>query len=256
MNRVPSPPAFLNKLLLWIGVLLTGAVLGGCATQIPVASTAPAGPDAPIALVMTEARQQAISAEQALQILKDGNARFVAGAMLARDLPAQVRASGRDGQFPLASIVSCIDSRADPALVFDQGIGDLFVARVAGNVVNPDVLGSLEYGSAVAGTKLIVILGHTHCGAIKGACDSVVLGNLTQLVARLQPAVAATSSRPGAERSSKNAQFVDAVAATNVELTVRELLDKSPVLQQLVQQGRLQVVGAMLDVETGVVKFD
>jgi len=190
-----------------------------------------------------------------LQILKDGNVRFVSGNIETRDLPMQTKATGRDGQYPLASVVSCIDSRADPALVFDQGIGDLFVARVAGNVVNPDILGSLEYASAVAGTKLIVILGHTHCGAVKGACDSAVLGNLTQLVDKIRPAVNATPDKRGGDRSSKNHHFVDAVAETNVHLTVKELLAKSAVLRQMVEKGQVKVVGAMLDVETGEVRF-
>ncbi|MEO7031541.1 MAG: carbonic anhydrase, partial [Herbaspirillum sp.] len=140
--------------------------------------------------------------------------------------------------------------------VFDQGIGDLFVARVAGNVINPDVLGSLEYGSAVAGTKLIVILGHTHCGAVKGACDGVALGNLTQLLEKLRPAVKATPNTNGTDRSSKNSDFVDAVAKTHVDLSVKELLAKSVVLRQLVEQGKVKVVGAMLDVETGKVTFE
>jgi len=220
--------------------------LGACAPLAPTPSGA----------VMTRASQQAMSPEQALQKLKDGNARFLAGAMQARDLRAQAAATGRNGQYPFASVVSCIDSRADPALVFDQGIGDLFIARVAGNVVNADILGSLEYASAMAGSKVIVILGHTHCGAIKGACDSAKMGNLTQLLERLQPAVAATASKPGADRSSHNGAFVDAVAETNVHLTVRQLLAQSPVLKQMVDKGQLKVVGAMLDVETGQVRFD
>ncbi len=234
--------------LMKFAALLLAAALAGCAHQ-PARQAVTATP------VMTKARQDAISADQALQILKDGNARFVSGNMEKRDLPAQTKATGRDGQYPLASVVSCIDSRADPALVFDQGIGDLFVARVAGNVVNPDILGSLEYASAVAGTKLIVILGHTHCGAVKGACDSAVLGNLTQLVDKLRPAVNATPNTHGSDRSSKNHHFVDAVAETNVHLTVKELLAKSAVLRQMAEKGQVKVVGAMLDVESGEVRF-
>ncbi|HTN65788.1 MAG TPA: carbonic anhydrase family protein [Burkholderiaceae bacterium] len=235
--------------LMKFAALLLAVALAGCAHQ-PAQQAVAATP------VMTKARQDAIGAEQALQILKDGNARFVAGNMEQRDLRVQTKATGRDGQYPLASVVSCIDSRADPALVFDQGIGDVFVARVAGNVVNPDILGSLEYASAVAGTKLIVILGHTHCGAVKGACDSAVLGNLTQLVDKIRPAVNATPDTHGSDRSSKNHHFVDAVAETNVHLTVKELLVKSPVLRQMVEKGQIKVVGAMLDVETGKVRFD
>ena len=235
--------------LMQFSALLLAAVLAGCAQQ-PVQQSVTATP------VMTKARQAAISADQALQMLKDGNSRFVSGNMEQRDLRVQTKATGRDGQYPLASVVSCIDSRADPALVFDQGIGDLFIARVAGNIVNPDILGSLEYASAVAGTKLVVILGHTHCGAVKGACDSAVLGNLTQLVDKIRPAVNATPDTHGSDRSSKNHHFVDAVAETNVHLTVKELLAKSPVLRQMAEKGQIRVVGAMLDVETGQVRFD
>jgi carbonic anhydrase len=244
MNRYKADRVVLKK---FAGLMLAVS-LAACAHQ-------PSQPPASAA-VMTKARQEAISADQALQMLKDGNTRFVAGAMATRDLRAQTRATGQDGQFPFASVVSCIDSRADPALVFDQGIGDLFVARVAGNVVNPDILGSLEYASAVVGTKLIVILGHTHCGAVKGACDSAVLGNLTQLVDKIRPAVNATASTQGSDRSSKNHHFVDAVAETNVHLTVQELMSKSPVLRQMAEKGQVKVVGAMLDVETGKVRFD
>lgn len=230
-------------------LLATGfaAILSACAPLAPQAQTT---------TVMTQASQQALNPEQALQKLKDGNGRFLVGAMQPRDLRAQAAATGRNGQYPFASIVSCIDSRADPALLFDQGIGDLFIARVAGNVVNPDILGSLEYASAVAGSKVIVILGHTHCGAVKGACDDVALGNLTQLLERLKPAVTATTSAPGADRSGKNGAFVDAVAETNVHLTVRQLLAQSPILKQMVEKGQLKVVGAMLDVETGQVRFE
>ncbi len=244
MDRYKADRTLLKK---FAGLMLAVS-LAACAHQ-------PSQPPAASA-VMTKARQEAISADQALQMLKEGNTRFVGGAMATRDLRAQTRATGHDGQFPLASVVSCIDSRADPALVFDQGIGDLFVARVAGNVVNPDILGSLEYASAVAGTKLIVILGHTHCGAVKGACDSAVLGNLTQLVDKIRPAVNATPDTHGSDRSSKNHHFVDAVAATNVHLTVQELMSKSPVLRQMAEKGQIKVVGAMLDVETGKVRFD
>lgn len=205
--------------------------------------------------VMTKAKQNQMSADQALQVLKDGNARFVSGNTVKRDLPAQVKATGHDGQFPLASIVSCIDSRSAPSQVFDQGVGDLFVASVAGNVVNEDILGSLEYASKVAGTKLIVVLGHTHCGGVKGACDAVELGNLTQLVGKIRPAVNMTPDVHGSDRSSKNHHFVDEVAENNVKLQVKAVLDKSPVLRDMAQKGQIKVVGAMLDVETGNIRF-
>ncbi len=237
-----------SRMMSTASVLLLSLSLFACAHQ-PSASIA-ADP-----AVMTQAKQNQMSADQALQVLKDGNARFVSGNTIKRDLPAQVKATGHDGQFPLASIVSCIDSRSAPSQVFDQGVGDLFVASVAGNVVNEDILGSLEYASKVAGTKLIVVLGHTHCGGVKGACDAVELGNLTQLVGKIRPAVNMTPDVHGSDRSSKNHHFVDEVAENNVKLQVKAVLDKSPVLRDMAQKGQIKVVGAMLDVETGKIRF-
>ena len=233
-----------------LSALLLSVALAACAGQPAQQTSAPA-----ISAVMTQAKQKQLSADQALQMLKDGNARFVSGKMEKRDLPAQVKATGHDGQYPFASVVSCIDSRAAPSLVFDQGIGDIFTARVAGNVVNEDILGSLEYASKVAGSKLVVILGHSHCGAVKGACDNAVLGNLTQLVAKIRPAVDATPDTHGADRSSKNHHFVDAVAENSVKMTVKTVMDKSPVLREMAEKGEIKVVGAMLDVETGKIQF-
>lgn len=241
-NRILSP------IISSASVLVLSLSLFACAHP-------PSTGTAPDAAVMTKVKQTQMSADQALQALKDGNARFVAGDTVKRDLPAQVKATGHDGQFPLASIVSCIDSRSAPSQVFDQGVGDLFVASVAGNVVNEDILGSLEYASKVAGTKLIVVLGHTHCGGVKGACDAVELGNLTQLVGKIRPAVNMTPDVHGSDRSSKNHHFVDAVAENNVKLQVKAVLDKSPVLREMVQKGQIKVVGAMLDVETGKIRF-
>jgi carbonic anhydrase len=225
------------------------ALLAACAYQPGAPQAASQG------VTMTKARQEQMTPAQALEELREGNRRFVGGKMLQRNLPEQVKATGHDGQFPFASVVSCIDSRAAPSLVFDQGIGDLFTARVAGNIVNEDILGSLEYASKVAGSKLVVILGHTHCGAVKGACDSAVLGNLTQLVAKIRPAVDATPNTHGTDRSSNNHYFVDAVAENNVKMTVRTLLEKSPVLREMAEKGQIKVVGALLDVETGKVQF-
>lgn len=231
-----------------VSALLLAAALAGCGHQAAVQATAEPA-------VMTKAEQARISPERALQMLKEGNARFVSGKMQQRDLKLQVKTTGHEGQYPFASVVSCIDSRAAPSLVFDQGIGDLFTARVAGNFVNDDILGSLEYASRVAGSRVIVILGHTHCGAIKGACDNVALGNLTQLLAKLRPAVDATPTPAGVDRSSHNHGFVDAVAETNVRMTVDEVLKRSAVLREMAAKGEIKVVGAMLDVETGEVHF-
>lgn len=224
--------------------LLAAALLAGC-------TSLPGAPD-PAAAPMSRASQAAMGPAQALQRLQAGNRRFTGGRMLARDLPMQVKVSG-DGQYPFASVLSCIDSRAAPELVFDQGVGDVFSVRVAGNFVNDDVLGSLEFGSRVAGARLIVVLGHSGCGAIKGACDNVAMGHLTGLLQQLRPAVQAVAYE--GDRSGANLAFVEKVAEANVRRTVQEILRRSPVLSEMVAQGSLQVVGAMLDVRTGEVRF-
>lgn len=202
----------------------------------------------------TAASQSAISPDQALQMLKDGNKRFVSGSMVKRDLAKQVAATGA-GQYPYATIIGCIDSRVPHELVFDAGIGDIFSARIAGNFVNTDILGSVEFATAVAGSKVIVVLGHTECGAVKGACDNVELGNLTHTLSNIAPAIYATTDIPGV-RNSKNKAFVQAVADKNVELTVQNILDRSPVIADLVKQGKVKVVGAMHNVATGEVTFN
>lgn len=216
--------------------------LSGCASVAPSTSYT----------TMNKSAQSATTADAALAALKAGNARFVSGNMIKRDLMKQVKATGY-GQYPIASIVSCIDSRAGPEIVFDQGIGDVFSARVAGNFVNEDILGSLEFGSKAVGSKLIVVLGHTSCGAIKGACDDVVLGNLTGMLAKIKPAVASVSST--GDRSSKNDAFVQMVAEANVKRTVNDIFVRSPVLKAMADKGEIKIVGAMLDVKTGVVSW-
>lgn len=231
-------------------LLLAAAItlaLGGCAStgQAPSSASLEAAP-------MTAETQKAMTPDQALARLKAGNARFTSGEMLTRDLRGQVKASAKS-QYPFASVVSCIDSRAGPELVFDQGIGDVFSPRVAGNIVNEDILGSLEFASKVAGSKLVVILGHTSCGAIKGACDNVVLGNLTGLLGKMKPAVESISY--AGDRSSKNYKFVEMVAEANVKRTVQDVLTKSPVLREMADKGQIKVVGAMLDVATGQVTW-
>lgn len=214
----------------------------------PVAQTA-------VNHAISKQKQSEITPERAVELLKEGNQRFTSGKMKKRNLRAQVKEAGVNGQFPFAAVVSCMDSRAAPSLVFDQGIGDIFSARIAGNIVNEDILGSLEYAAKVAGSKAILVLGHTHCGAVKGACDNAQLGNLTQLVAKIIPAVKATPDVHGDDRSSKNHHFVDAVAETNVKMTVNAILEKSQVLKEMVDAGQIKIIGAMLDVETGKVKF-
>ena len=205
------------------------------------------------AVTQTKKTQDAMSPQKALQVLKEGNARFIQGKMAQRNLMQQVKATGA-GQFPFAAIVGCMDSRASNELIFDQGIGDIFSARIAGNFVNDDILGSLEFACAAAGAKLILVLGHTECGAVKGACDDVVLGNLTQTLSNIKPAVAAV---PGFEsdRSSKNDKFVQAVSDKNVGLTIERIRERSPILRGMVDKGQIGLAGAMYDVHNGKVAF-
>lgn len=197
--------------------------------------------------------QEAVTPRQVLERFKEGNQRFASGHGTQRNYLQQVRDTAA-GQYPLASVVSCIDSRAPAEIVFDQGIGDLFNARVAGNIVNDDILGSLEFASKVAGSKLIVVLGHTSCGAVKGACDNVQMGHLTGLLAKIQPAVAAMPI-DGGDRSSKNYGFVQKVADLNVRLAVQQIREQSPILKEMEDKGELLVVGAMYDVKSGKVSW-
>jgi carbonic anhydrase len=202
--------------------------------------------------VQTAETQEDLSPQEALDLLKAGNERFVGGEMMQRSLMDQVEETS-DGQFPFAVVLSCIDSRVPPELVFDQGIGDIFSARVAGNFVNTDILGSMEFATAVAGSKLIVVLGHTSCGAVKGACDNVEMGNLTHTLGNLSAALYNTETE--GERSSENAEFVHAVAMENVRLNVINIMERSRVIRDQVDNGEVMVVGAMHDVSTGEVTF-
>jgi carbonic anhydrase len=195
--------------------------------------------------------QAATSPDQAIQLLMDGNARFVAGSSLHCDLLAQAKATA-EKQTPFACVLACMDSRSSPELVLDQQVGDVFVARVAGNLATTEVIGSFEYGAKVAGAKAIMVLGHNHCGAVKGAVDKAVVGgSLTALLNEIEPAVAATPLT--GERSSHNHEFVEAVAEANVRMAVAALTEKSPVLKELVDAGQLKIVGAMYNLETGAV---
>lgn len=208
----------------------------------------------PTGITQTAETQSLINPSMAIQMLKEGNERFVNNNPVHRDLHSQVKETAT-GQFPFAAIVSCIDSRIPTEIVFDQGIGDIFNARVAGNFVNTDILGSLEFACKVAGSKVIVVMGHTSCGAVKGACDSVELGNLTAMLDHIMPAVKATETAPGEERNSKNINFVNRVSHKNVELTIEEIKAKSPVLKEMLEQGEIDIVGAMYDVNSGQVAF-
>lgn len=197
--------------------------------------------------------QELITPYQALQILKEGNRRFVQNLKMNRNLLEQVNLTG-NGQWPFAAVLSCIDSRTSAELIFDQGLGDIFSIRIAGNVVNDDILGSMEFACKVAGSKFIVVLGHSKCGAIKGACDHVELGHLSGLLEKIQHAVdAETTTREN--RTSSNSAFVEEVSRINVEQAVELILERSAVLRELVNEGRIGIIGAMYDVSSGKVEF-
>ena len=199
--------------------------------------------------------QSAISPNKAIELLKEGNARFVKNKEVSRDLLAQVTDTST-GQYPFATILSCIDSRVSSEIIFDQGSGDVFSARVAGNFVNEDILGSMEFACKLAGTKVVVVLGHTACGAIKGACDDAKLGNLTALLSKIKPAVnAVISPSDPSLRNSKNIDFVNEVATKNVHLTIDNIRTQSPVLKELEDSNAIKIVGAMYDINNGVVTF-
>ncbi|WP_374400727.1 carbonic anhydrase family protein [Flavobacterium sp.] len=197
--------------------------------------------------------QAQMTPRKALQFLQEGNDRFINNLKANRNLLEQVNET-RDGQWPFATILSCIDSRTSAELIFDQGLGDVFSVRIAGNIVNTDILGSMEFACKVAGSKLIVVLGHSKCGAVKGACDHVEMGNLTELLSKIQPAVYEEKVTTS-ERSSKNSEFVENVAEINVKRSVRNIIERSFVLEQMLDQGQIGIVGAMHDIESGKVTF-
>lgn len=216
-------------------LLTVGAVHAGSSSQVPAKAEAMLTPD------------------KALEMLKQGNERFVSGKVLEQDLLARVQETAT-GQSPFAAVVSCIDSRLPPEVVFDQGIGDLFVARVAGNFVNDDILGSLEFATKLSTAKLIVVMGHSGCGAVKGACDGAQLGLLTSTLANINPAVEAVKG-DHTPQNSTNAKFVQAVAEMNVKMTMQTLRERSLVLREMLDSGDIAMVGAMYDIGSGKVVF-
>jgi carbonic anhydrase len=222
--------------------LAAGWALAGCAAA-----------PAPRRHTLTRAERDALSPEEVLGRLREGNRRFAAGRRLDRDLVYERHATA-PGQYPMAAVLSCIDSRSPAELIFDAGLGDLFTARVAGNALNPDLAGSLEFACHVAGARAVVVVGHTSCGAVKGAIDDVQLGNLTGLLARIQPAVRAVTGVPG-PRTSANAAFVDAVAARHVVLTVDEIRRTSPLLRQMESERKIALAGAMHALDSGRVEL-
>lgn len=201
----------------------------------------------------TKAQQAAITPAQALEKLAAGNARFVAGKTLKRQWPQQ-RTATAAGQYPFAVVLSCIDSRASSEIIFDQGFGDIFNARVAGNVLDDEILGSLEFATKIAGAKLIAVVGHSHCGAVKGACSGAQLGHLTGLLAHIQPAVdEAKAKLPGVAVS--DSKFIEQVAELNVQLVQQQIRAQSPVLRELIDSGQVALVSGIYDLDSGKVQF-
>lgn len=202
---------------------------------------------------LTKEMQDAITPVMAIEILKEGNKRFANNLKANRNLLQQANETV-EGQHPFAVILSCIDSRTSAELIFDQGLGDVFSVRIAGNIVNEDILGSMEFGCKVAGSKIIVVLGHTKCGAIKGACDHIEMGNLTALLSKIQPAVYDEKTETE-NRNSTNSDFVDKVSVINVKKAVQAIMERSPILKQMIEKGEIGIVGGTHDITTGLVTF-
>lgn len=202
---------------------------------------------------LTKEMQEAITPAMALNLLREGNKRFVNNLKANRNLLQQANETS-DGQHPFAVVLSCIDSRTSAELIFDQGLGDIFSVRIAGNIVNEDILGSMEFACKLAGSKIIVVLGHSKCGAVKGACDHAEMGNLTALLSKISPAVDAETATTE-NRSSKNADFVENVAAINVKKSVKAIIERSTILNDMIKSGAIGIVGGMHDLSTGAVTY-
>jgi carbonic anhydrase len=202
---------------------------------------------------LTKEMQAAITPAMALDLLKDGNKRFINNLKVNRNLLQQANETS-DGQHPFAVILSCIDSRTSAELIFDQGLGDIFSVRIAGNIINEDILGSMEFGCKVAGSKIIVVLGHTKCGAVKGACDHVEMGNLTALLTKIRPAVDDETTTKE-NRNSNNSVFVENVSIINVKRTVKSIMERSPILKEMIESGEIGIVGGTHDITSGEVTF-
>jgi carbonic anhydrase len=202
---------------------------------------------------LTQEMQAAITPAMALELLKEGNKRFINNMKVNRNLLQQANETS-DGQHPFAVILSCIDSRTSAELIFDQGLGDIFSVRIAGNIINEDILGSMEFGCKVAGSKIIVVLGHTKCGAVQGACDHVEMGNLTALLSKLQPAVY-DEKTVTENRTSRNEEFVEKVSEINIKRTVHAIMERSPILKEMIERGECGIIGGNHNITTGEVSF-
>jgi carbonic anhydrase len=229
-------------IVLSLSAILAGASPTDSAAAPPLVET-----------VLTQEEQAKLTPNEVLALLKNGNQRFVGGTLTSRDHSAMVRQAA-NGQFPKAIVLSCVDSRIPVEDVFDRGIGDIFVARVAGNFENTDILGSMEFACKVAGAKLVLVLGHAHCGAVKAAIDGAELGNITPMLKNIAPAVAALSSYEGV-KTSENPEFVHKVTKENIRLTVADIRTRSPVLKEMEDAGEIKIVGALYDMDTGEIDF-
>ena len=249
INKSSGTRHLKNHFLAGLFLAATVFLIGGCQSTneigTPPSATATSGP--------TKERQEAMTPESALAELKAGNARFVSGHPLNRNNLEDVKTTA-SGQYPIAVVLSCLDSRKPIEIVLDQGIGDIFSARIAGNVVNDDILGSMEFACKVSGSKLIVVMGHSNCGAVKGAIDNVELGNLTGLLDKIKPAINDVPD-DGQPRTSKNPEFVDKVAEANVRLVMKQIPERSPILKEMIDSGQIGLVGGMYDLSTGKVRF-
>lgn len=204
--------------------------------------------------ILTAEEQAKLTPDSVIESLKEGNHRFVNNELTARDHTVQIRKT-TNGQYPKAVILSCLDSRIPVEDVFDKGIGDLFVARVAGNFVNEDILGSMEFGCKVAGSKVILVMGHEHCGAVKAAVDDVKLGNITAMLTKIRPVVEKLSLSYNGDKTSKNPEFVHMVCEHNVKKTINDIREKSPILKEMEDNKEIKIVGAVYDMDTGKVDF-
>jgi carbonic anhydrase len=241
---------------LWtpLATSVCAAALGvGCAPAGDVGPAASASPE-PVKEVMTAEAQQSLTPAQVLADLQAGNLRFAEGRLTPRDYPAQVAATS-EGQYPKAVVLSCLDSRVPVETIFDQGIGDLFVGRVAGNIEDVDMLGSFEFATKVAGSKLIVVLGHTSCGAIKGAAAGVEMANLTELLAEFDGALEKADEMTDGPADPSNADFIDAAVEENVRITMKDLVERSPIIAELVESGDVAIAGGVYDLATGRVTW-
>ena len=251
-NHMKNP---LNRLSLLAALAVITLSAAGCRCPFDrrCPAPAPASNAAAATSPATRESQAAMTPQSALAALKAGNARFVAGRPLTRNFPADVKATAA-GQYPFAVVLSCLDSRQPIEIVLDQGIGDIFSARVAGNVLDDDILGSMEFACKVSGAKLIAVIGHSNCGAVKGAVDGVELANLTGLLAKIQPAIGRIPD-DGQPRNSKNLAFVDQVSEANVRLVMQQIRERSPILREMLDQGQIGLTGGLYDLATGEVHF-